>query len=85
MAEERLFETELSEEEYDQLQDKYITIPPGKSGIAQEGDTTMEVVEAGIADWKNPGRSLAVPLTVVSEGINKGKTIDWYPVWKPMP
>jgi hypothetical protein len=78
MADKRLFDTNVSEEEYDSLQDKYVTIPPGVTGIAQEGDTIYENVEAGVADWKQPGKSLTIPLTVVSEGMNKGKTVEWY-------
>lgn len=74
----RLFDTPVSESEYDSMTDKYITIPPGASGVAQEGDSIYETVEAGIADWKQQGKSLTIPLTVVSPGMNNGKQIEWY-------
>ncbi len=78
MGDERLFDTQVTEQEYDEMQDKYITIPPGTCGIPAEGDSIYLTVEAGVADWKQPGKSLTIPLTVVQEGINKGKTVEWY-------
>ena len=32
-----------------------------------------------MADWKQQGISLKVPLVVTAEGINNGKKADWYP------
>lgn len=78
MTPDRTFETELTEEEYEQITDKYITIPPGASGVEAEGDSIRLDVQAGVADWKQQGVSLTIPLTVVTPGINVGKTIDWY-------
>jgi hypothetical protein len=76
---ERLFDTNVSEDEYDSMQDKFIRIPPGKNGSDQSGDTLYESVQAGVAEWKTPGKVLQVELTVISEGINKGKIVLWYP------
>ncbi len=78
MGEERVFDTEISEEAYDEMTDKYVTIPPGASGSPQEGDSIYLMVEAGVADWKQAGKSLNIPLVVVEEGINKGKSVEWY-------
>lgn len=79
MTNERLFETEVSQEEYDQMQDKFVQIPPGASGVPAEGDSIYLTVEAGVAEWKKPGKSLTVPLTVTEDGMNKGKVVEWYP------
>ncbi len=78
MTPDRLFETGITDEEFDSLADKYIMIPPDTSGENKEGDTVVETVELGIADWKKQGVSLAVPVNVVSEGVNQGKTDYWY-------
>lgn len=79
MTPDRLFETAVSEEEYDTMADKYISIAPGPTGENKEGDTIVETVELGLADWKKPGVSLSVPVNVVSAGMNQGKTDFWYP------
>lgn len=76
--EERVFMLDVDEQEYDAVTSKYIVIPPGKSGVEAEGDSIVLTVEAGMAEWKTPGQSLRVPLTVTEEGINKNKTIDWF-------
>jgi len=78
MGDERLFDTEIGEKEYEDIQDKYVTIPPGASGVPAVGDAIYLDVECGVADWKEPGKSLTIPLTVVQEGMNKGKTIEWF-------
>lgn len=75
---ERLFDTPVSETDYDSMTDKYITIPPGASGQPAEGDSIYLEVEAGVADWKEPGKSLKIPVTVVQPGINQGKSVEWY-------
>ena len=79
MADERIFTLDVSEKDYDEATSPFIVIPPGPSGIEAEGDTITLRVEAGMADWKTQGVSLKVPLTVVEEGINNGKVVDWYP------
>lgn len=76
--EERLFQTNMDGDEYDSISDKYITIPAGPSGEMKVGDSIMVAVEAQIADWKQPGISLQIPLMVIEEGENYGKSIDWY-------
>lgn len=78
MVNERLFDTDVSENDYDTITSKYVTIPPGVSGTELEGDIIRLAVECGAADWKTPGKTLLVPLTVVQEGINKGKQVEWY-------
>lgn len=77
----RLFSTGISETEYNDLKDKFITIPPGADGIAKEGDTITELVEASPAEEKTAGKSLKVVLTVVGKSKygNEGKQIEWYP------
>jgi len=77
-SEERLFDTEVEETEYDSMTDKYVTIPPGDSGIPKVGDSIFLTVEAGPAEWKQPGKSLNIPLAVVQEGLNKGKSVEWF-------
>ena len=79
MEQERTFATDITEDQYDTITDKYITIPPGASGVEQEGDAIRLDVQAGMADWKTPGKSLTIVLTVVTPGVNEGKTIEWYP------
>jgi hypothetical protein len=76
--EDRVFMLDVDEQDYDNIVSKYITIPPGADGIEREGDSIVLTVEAGMADWKTPGQSLTVPLTVTQEGVNKGKQIDWF-------
>ncbi len=78
-SEDRVFMLDVDEQEYDQITSKFIVIPPGKDGIEREGDNIVLLCEAGMADWKTPGQSLKVPLTVIEEGINQNKQIEWYP------
>lgn len=80
MAKEREFVTDISPEEYDELKSPFIIISPGPSGQELAGDMVYLEVEAQAdIDWKTPGKSLKVPLVVTEEGINKGKSVDWYP------
>ena len=79
MTDERTFVLGVSEKDYDEISSPFIVIPPGPSGVEEEGDSITLTVEAGMADWKQPGISLKVPLVVTAEGINKDKTADWYP------
>lgn len=69
-------QTDISEDEYETLQSPFVVIPPGESGVEQEGDYIYLRVEAGMADWKQAGISVSIPLTVTEEGINNGKVID---------
>ena len=78
VTDERVFALDVSEKDYDEATSPFIIIPPGPSGIEAEGDSIVLEVEAGVADWKQQGVSLNVPLTVVAEGINNGKEANWY-------
>lgn len=78
MEEIRTFTLDMTEEEYDSITDKYITIPPGVSGVEAEGDAIRLDVEAGMAEWKQQGKSLTIPLIVITPGINVGKEVEWY-------
>lgn len=75
---ERVFVLDVSEKDYDEITSPFIVIPPGPGGIEAEGDSITLEVEAGMADWKQQGVSLSVPLTVIAEGINFGKEANWY-------
>ena len=79
MVDERMFVLDVSEKDYDEISSPFIVIPPGPTGVEAEGDSITLAVEAGMADWKQPGVSLKVPLVVTAEGINNGKKADWYP------
>lgn len=58
----------------------FIEIPVGDSGRPEAGDEVYLLVEAqaNIGE-KTPGISYQVPLMVVEEGVNYGKSVDWYP------
>jgi hypothetical protein len=69
----------MTQEEYNSLPDsKYITIPPGLDGQERAGDSIRLDVEAGMPMWKQPGTSMVIMLTILSSGIEKGKTIEWF-------
>lgn len=71
---------DMTKEELDELAESpFVIIPTADDGVEREGDSVMLDIEAGAADWKTPGVSLLLPITVTEEGVNYGKVVDIYP------
>ena len=49
---------------------KYVTFPEN----AVVGDVQVREVEVGLVDWDTPGQSIKIPVTVIEEGQDKGKS-----------
>jgi len=77
---ERLF-TGTSKKDYDEAGSKFITMAPGQK------DAFLSV-EIGAQEWDTPGKSIAVPVTVIEPGIDEGKQtklsygVDKKGIWK---
>ena len=70
---------DVSQEDYEQASGGFVDIPFKKGESPQEGDNIMLEIIAGKGEWKTPNVSMLVKLTVVSPGVNKGKTVEIYP------
>lgn len=74
-----LFDMDMTPEEFNDIPESGFISIPTRDGIEREGDSVTLMIETSSADWKTPDKSLAVPVTVIEEGENYGKTIDIYP------
>lgn len=58
---------DVTEDEYEKAGSKFIVMLPGETEAFLD-------IEIGMLDWDTPGTSMKVPVTVVEEGPNQGKT-----------
>ena len=61
----------VSQEQFESAGSKFISLAPGKT----EG---FFDIECDVIDWKTPGVSLMLPVTITEEGINNGKADNFY-------
>ncbi len=84
------YETDTTQEQFDDAKSLFVVIPPGKDG-EREGDQIRLACEVAICDWKTPNVSLMLGIVVTEEGVNKGKDAEMYPgvtpesMWKTKP
>lgn len=72
--------SDVTQDDYESASSGFVTIPPKNPKIGlQAGDSVMLEIATGKGEWKQPGVSLVVPVTVTQKGENEGKTAEIYP------
>ncbi len=94
-GQEQEFILPVTEEEYEAGGSKFIAFTDGQGNVATSGiwgklvgHVNYRAVELGMPDWDTPGKSLKFLVTIIEEGVDKGKEdkvstgIDSKSVWK---
>ena len=74
----------VTEAEYETAGSKFVTFPAG----SKVGDNLYLDAEVGMPDWDTPGKSIKFPVTIIEDGIDRGKEdkistgVDSKGVWK---
>lgn len=72
--------SDVTEDDYEQASSGFVVIPPSNPAKGlQAGDSVVLEIETGAATWKEPGKSITVPVTVSQKGENFGKSVEIYP------